>query len=206
MVLLMSIVSFTFSLLLTPFFMISLGLIFIASIGKSLGIRKLYIKMLLTLFEYGRLNIEKVRLQGKTQDDKNKQDKGGGGGEFNSSTDSFNSSFETDDGKFKNGSLGNTVIARSRDLILVPEPEQKNKNNEDKSSKKDPQTDDDVNDKKNMKNYERQSSFETLHTVFDPTFCFDYIKAGVEAIIEDHIYKNNYESDIRCFRSLCRRL
>lgn len=92
------------------------------------------------------MNIEKVRLQGKTQDDKNKQDKGGGG-EFNSSTDSFNSSFETDDGKFKNGSLGNTVIARSRDLILVPEPEHKNKNNEDKSSKKDPQTDDDVNDK-----------------------------------------------------------
>ncbi|CAD6233813.1 GSCOCG00007308001-RA-CDS, partial [Cotesia congregata] len=209
MVLLMSIVSFTFSLLLTPFFMISLGLIFIASIGKSLGIRKLYIKMLLTLFEYGRLNIEKVRLQGKTQDDKNKQDKGGGGGEFNSSTDSFNSSFETDDGKFKNGSLGNTVIARSRDLILVPEPEQKNKNNEDKSSKKDPQTDDDVNDKvvlscKNMKNYERQSSFETLHTVFDPTFCFDYIKAGVEAIIEDQVTSRFEAEELKNWNLLTR--
>ncbi|KAG8033857.1 hypothetical protein G9C98_008338 [Cotesia typhae] len=204
MVLLMSIVSFTFSLLLTPFFMISLGLIFLASIGKSLGIRKLYIKMLLTLFEYGRLNIEKVRLQGKTQDDKNKQDKGGGG-EFNSSTDSFNSSFETDDGKFKNGSLGNTVIARSRDLILVPEPEHKNKNNEDKSSKKNPQTDDDVNDKeKNIKNYERQSSFETLHTVFDPTFCFDYIKAGVEAIIEDQVTSRFEAEELKNWNLLTR--
>lgn len=32
-----------------------------------------------------------------------------------------------------------------------------------------------------------QKSFETLQTVFDPAFCLDYIKAGVEAIIEDEV-------------------
>lgn len=115
--------------------------------------------------------------------------------------------------------MGNSVIARSKDLILVPEPEQnKNKTenncNTNKLNKHDGQNNVDPNDKEvsvllllflcihifntiinwliftfknNLKNYQRQSSFETLHTVFDPTFCFDYIKAGVEAIIEDQV-------------------
>lgn len=51
MAILVSVVSFAFSLLLTPFLMLLLAIIFLASIGKSLGIRKFYIKLLLTLFE-----------------------------------------------------------------------------------------------------------------------------------------------------------
>ncbi|XP_057339281.1 glycerol-3-phosphate acyltransferase 3 [Microplitis mediator] len=210
MVLFMSAVSFAFSLLLTPFFMILLGVIFIASIGKSLGIRKLYIKMLLTLFEYGRLNIEKVRLQGKFNDEKNNKDEGGGN-ELNSGNDSFNSSFENDnDIKFKNGCLGNSVIARSKDLILVPEPEQnKNKTenncNNNKLNKNDGQINVDPNDKAdNLKRYQRQSSFETLHTVFDPTFCFDYIKAGVEAIIEDQVTSRFEAEELKNWNLLTR--
>lgn len=48
---LMSVVSFLASLLLTPFLMFLLAIIFLASIGKSLGVRKVYVKLLLALFE-----------------------------------------------------------------------------------------------------------------------------------------------------------
>lgn len=46
-----TVISFAFSLLLTPFLMLLLAIIFLASIGKSLGVRRLYIKLLLALFE-----------------------------------------------------------------------------------------------------------------------------------------------------------
>lgn len=46
-----AVVSFAFSLMLTPFLMLLLAIIFLASIGKSLGVRRLYIKLLLALFE-----------------------------------------------------------------------------------------------------------------------------------------------------------
>lgn len=39
------------SILLTPFLMILVSIIFLASIGKSLGVRRLYIKLLLMIFE-----------------------------------------------------------------------------------------------------------------------------------------------------------
>jgi hypothetical protein len=51
MALLWTVISFAFSLLLTPFLMLLLAIIFLASIGKSLGVRRLYIKLLLALFE-----------------------------------------------------------------------------------------------------------------------------------------------------------
>lgn len=43
--------SLTISLFLTPFLMFLLAIIFLASIGESLGVRRLYIKLLLALFE-----------------------------------------------------------------------------------------------------------------------------------------------------------
>ncbi|KYM98878.1 hypothetical protein ALC62_10435 [Cyphomyrmex costatus] len=46
-----TVMSVAFSLLLIPFFMLLLAIIFLASIGKSLGVRRLYIKLLLALFE-----------------------------------------------------------------------------------------------------------------------------------------------------------
>ncbi|KYM80663.1 hypothetical protein ALC53_08832 [Atta colombica] len=46
-----TVMSFVFSLLLIPFIMLLLAIVFLASIGKSLGVRRLYIKLLLALFE-----------------------------------------------------------------------------------------------------------------------------------------------------------
>lgn len=57
MALIMSVLSVAFSVLLTPFLMLLLAIIFLASIGKSLGIRKFYIKLLLTLFEVRLSNV-----------------------------------------------------------------------------------------------------------------------------------------------------
>ncbi|EFN88585.1 hypothetical protein EAI_12026 [Harpegnathos saltator] len=62
MALLWMVVSFAFSLFLMPCLMLVLGIIFLASIGKSLGVRRLYIKLLLALFENLNMRLYAVRL------------------------------------------------------------------------------------------------------------------------------------------------
>lgn len=47
----MSLVWFIGSVLVTPFLVILLCIVFLASIGKSLGVRRLYVKLLLIIFE-----------------------------------------------------------------------------------------------------------------------------------------------------------
>lgn len=51
MALLVSFVSVAVSILYTPFLLLILCVIFLASIGKSLGVRRLYVNILLKLFE-----------------------------------------------------------------------------------------------------------------------------------------------------------
>jgi glycerol-3-phosphate O-acyltransferase 3/4 len=51
MALIWSVVSVSCSILVMPFLMFLLAIIFLASIGKSLGVRRLYVKMLLKIFE-----------------------------------------------------------------------------------------------------------------------------------------------------------
>jgi hypothetical protein len=64
MALLWIVVSCAFSLMLTPFLMLLLAIIFLASIGKSLGVRRLYIKLLLALFEVSlRINVSLSNLR-----------------------------------------------------------------------------------------------------------------------------------------------
>ncbi|XP_045540886.1 glycerol-3-phosphate acyltransferase 4 isoform X2 [Papilio machaon] len=58
MALIMPFVSVAVSILYTPFLLFILCIIFLASIGKSLGVRRLYVNILLKLFEYGRQHIE----------------------------------------------------------------------------------------------------------------------------------------------------
>ncbi|XP_063981303.1 glycerol-3-phosphate acyltransferase 3 isoform X2 [Diachasmimorpha longicaudata] len=200
MALLMSVVSFTFSLFLTPFLMFLLAIIFLASIGKSLGIRKLYIKLLLTLFEYGRQNIEKVRKE------KNNYDRGAGesedeGGGSSPSTEIPPTTIINKKPKENctNGSLGNTVIARSKELILVPEPDTHKDNTSETQEEKSSCV-----DNKNERVLSQQKSFEALETVFDPAFCLDYIKAGVEAIIEDEVTSRFEAEELKNWNLLTR--
>jgi hypothetical protein len=51
MALIWSVISVSCSILVMPFLMFLLAIIFLASIGKSLGVRRLYVKMLLKIFE-----------------------------------------------------------------------------------------------------------------------------------------------------------
>jgi len=51
MAVLWTIISVSTSLFLTPFFMFILAIIFLASIGKSIGVRRLFVKVLLKVFE-----------------------------------------------------------------------------------------------------------------------------------------------------------
>lgn len=52
-----STLSLAFSLLFAPFLIFLLAILFLASIGRSLGVRRLYIKCLLILFEVSDRNI-----------------------------------------------------------------------------------------------------------------------------------------------------
>jgi len=56
MALVWSVVSVSCSILVTPFLMFLLAIIFLASIGKSLGVRRLYVKLLLKIFEVSAIN------------------------------------------------------------------------------------------------------------------------------------------------------
>ncbi|XP_015602918.1 glycerol-3-phosphate acyltransferase 3 isoform X2 [Cephus cinctus] len=214
MALIWSVVSFAFSLLLTPFLMFLLSIVFLASIGKSLGVRRLYVKMLLTIFErgapyaveYGRQNIEKVKKRNGTweKEQDESEDEGGGSPTILENHNHFGSTHKKT--KTVNGVSGNnSVIARSKDLILVPEPEtQSNKNHVNKGSNENNQENSLDVDNKKENTFPRSDSFETFKTEFDPAICLDYIRAGVEAIIEDEVTSRFEAEELKNWNLLTR--
>ncbi|XP_032676192.1 glycerol-3-phosphate acyltransferase 3 isoform X4 [Odontomachus brunneus] len=194
-----TVVSFAFSLFLMPCLMLLLTIIFLASIGKSLGVRRLYIKLLLALFEYGRQNIENVRKKNGTWDlnkDFNVEE------ECESPTILLKNSMVTSS-KMQNGSVGNTVIARSKDLILVPEPEAQNhKNHIDESKLENNCEMSTINNDEDS--FNQKNSFVVLKTGFEPASCLDYIRAGVEAIIEDEVTSRFEAEELKNWNLLTR--
>ncbi|XP_031843069.1 glycerol-3-phosphate acyltransferase 4 isoform X2 [Nomia melanderi] len=192
------VMSVAFSLLLTPFLMFLLAIIFLASIGKSLGVRRLYIKLLLALFEYGRQNIENVKKRNGTW----KQDNDNTEGEHEPLVEKQNTHNSTGaENKRQNGVLGNSVIARSKDLILVPEPEMQNHRNHLEESKADKSQTTTTGKNESLI---RRDSFETLKREFEPAICLDYIKAGVEAIIEDEVTSRFEAEELKNWNLLTR--
>ncbi|KAG6795071.1 glycerol-3-phosphate acyltransferase 4 isoform X1 [Apis mellifera caucasica] len=189
------VMSLAVSLLLTPFLMFLLAIIFLASIGKSLGVRRLYIKLLLTLFEYGRQNIENVKKKNGTWTE-NDQD----ADEENESrhVEKQNVQNWKTENDMQNGMLSSNVIARSTDLILVPEPEMQNhKNHLEETKTESSQT-------STTTSLMRRDSFETLKREFKPAICLDYIKAGVEAIIEDEVTSRFEAEELKNWNLLTR--
>ncbi|XP_061384929.1 glycerol-3-phosphate acyltransferase 3 isoform X3 [Danaus plexippus] len=75
-----SFVSVAVSILYTPVLLLILCVIFLASIGKSLGVRRLYVNILLKLFEYGRQHIE-VAKKLQRSDSSDEEDHPGAGDE-----------------------------------------------------------------------------------------------------------------------------
>ncbi|KAG7190352.1 hypothetical protein KM043_006464 [Ampulex compressa] len=201
-----TVISFAFSLLLTPFLMFLLAIIFLASIGKSLGVRRLYIKLLLALFEYGRQNIEKVKRRNGTwnHDVEITEDEG-----YESPTiiekHSVQNATEVKK-KTQNGVLSNSVIARSKDLILLPDPETQNQKNNVKGPKEKSELAASRTDVGNGKenNLVLRKSLETLKREFEPAICLDYIRAGVEAIIEDEVTSRFEAEELKNWNLLTR--
>ncbi|KAF5302635.1 hypothetical protein FQR65_LT08476 [Abscondita terminalis] len=186
------------SLFVTPLLMLILCIIFLASIGKSLGVRRLYVKILLMIFEYGRVNIEAtLKSRGICESDEDE-----GYSEETSSLDKLPiESHEkvncNGNDKFKNGYLpqqnGNTVISRDDKLMLMPEPP--NQKSENKVAD-DPKFLDDENNKPDVQG---ESKYD-----FHLSNCFDYIKAGVESIIEDQVTSRFEAEELKNWNLLTR--
>ncbi|XP_066581595.1 glycerol-3-phosphate acyltransferase 3 isoform X3 [Prorops nasuta] len=210
MALLWTVISFTFSLLLTPFLMFLLAIIFLASIGKSLGVRRLYIKLLLALFEYGRQNIEIVKRRNGTWEEEveeivEENDISTEESKCPSVQEQKDSNLKQPEKKLQNGTAGNNVIARSKDLILVPEPVMQNNIDhidEHQSEKVENISKDFVTTKES--NLKRQKSFDSLKKEFEPAICLDYIRAGVEAIIEDEVTSRFEAEELKNWNLLTR--
>ncbi|XP_012172374.1 glycerol-3-phosphate acyltransferase 3 isoform X4 [Bombus affinis] len=192
------VMSLAVSLLLTPFLMFLLAIIFLASIGKSLGVRRLYIKLLLTLFEYGRQNIENVKKKNGTwkQNDEDTDEEC----ESRHVEKQNVQNWKTE--SMQNG-VSSSVIARSTDLILVPEPEMQNhKNHLEETKTENSQTP--ATSASKSETLIRRDSFETLKREFKPAICLDYIKAGVEAIIEDEVTSRFEAEELKNWNLLTR--
>ncbi|KAF5276021.1 hypothetical protein FQA39_LY00817 [Lamprigera yunnana] len=184
------------SLFVTPLLMLILCIIFLASIGKSLGVRRLYVKILLMIFEYGRVNIEAQLKNRASNDGDNEEDEGYS--EETSSPDKSpmgsleNCNYNGSD-QVKNGYLpqqnGNTVISRDDKLILVPEPPHPKIDTEEESR----------DDQTNKPKIEGDCKGD-----FHLSNCFDYIKAGVESIIEDQVTSRFEAEDLKNWNLLTR--
>ncbi|KYM80664.1 Glycerol-3-phosphate acyltransferase 4, partial [Atta colombica] len=149
------------------------------------------------LLQYGRQNIENVKKRNGTLDpneDLNIEE------ECESPTITEKDSTITSP-KMQNGNVSNSVIARSKDLILVPEPEMHNhKNHVNESNLKNDHKSSIIDDKENSLN--QKNSFETQ--IGFATSCLDYIRAGVEAIIEDEVTSRFEAEELKNWNLLTR--
>uniref|UniRef100_A0A1Y1LAB4 Phospholipid/glycerol acyltransferase domain-containing protein n=1 Tax=Photinus pyralis TaxID=7054 RepID=A0A1Y1LAB4_PHOPY len=187
------------SLFVTPLLMLILCIIFLASIGKSLGVRRLYVKILLMIFEYGRVNIEATLKHRGILDDSDEDE---GYSEEPNSPDNPTppvqvNHISSDGDKPKNGFLpqqnGNSVISRDDKLILVPEPPTKSDGRADDSKLSDEENSKNVD----IDNCEKYGDFELSN-------CFDYLKVGVEAIIEDQVTSRFQAEELKNWNLLTR--
>ncbi|XP_071448987.1 glycerol-3-phosphate acyltransferase 3 isoform X3 [Hetaerina americana] len=248
MALIATAVTLAFSILLTPFLLFLLAIIFLASIGKSLGVRRLYVKLLLKVFEYGRQHIERARRRERYEigmdmsESEGEEIEGHGmttnqtyskshllnsmgdivaNGPYdrvlaNNHSNSTRDGHKCSDGvtnlKLQNGHIpsgAHTVISRE-DLILEPDPECNHRpihdmelnHNEQYSKMEDHK--ENAPAEKGEEKYPRRRSFETLKREFELADCLDYIKAGVEAIIEDEVTHRFEAEDLKSWNLLTR--
>ncbi|KAL1491612.1 hypothetical protein ABEB36_012184 [Hypothenemus hampei] len=197
-VLVSGLLNFLVSVFFVPFLMMLLSIIFLASIGKSLGVRRLYVKILLLIFEYGRKDIETA--QNEKRKNKTEQDleDEGYSEELTPLDLSFKEKTHETPKKEKplvNGTSnvhingGNNLISREDRHILLPEAVnvpvlneqtiQTQPNEEDKEGK------------------EKILNFE-LSTILD------YTKAGFEAIIEDQVTSRFEAEELKNWNLLIR--
>lgn len=180
---------------LTPVISLMFFIIFLASIGKSLGVRRIYVKLLVKIFEYGRQNIESIRKQqfanldtSDTDDTtflvvkESAEDFGVSGGDQPDGTSKLNGNANKhlSNGELANG--GNSVISRVESLILLPDV--------------------DVNRSKSRESNHEEGQNDSLE--FKLSNCLDYVKSGMEAIIEDEVTSRFEAEELKNWNLLTR--
>ncbi|XP_047541923.1 glycerol-3-phosphate acyltransferase 4 isoform X2 [Vanessa tameamea] len=178
MALMVSFVSVAVSILYTPFLLLILCVIFLASIGKSLGVRRLYVNILLKLFEYGRQHIEVAKKLQRTD-----------------SSDEEETPV-VDDNKppsatiKENGVNGTKTSVIERQEILGPSPELNYKRSASQERVHNGHTTDPGKLETNLE-------FHLHH-------CMDLVRAGMESIIEDQVTSVFEAEELRSWNLLTR--
>ncbi|VVC43108.1 Phospholipid/glycerol acyltransferase [Cinara cedri] len=210
-------ISFTIlSVIFIPFFLFFLGIVLFAYIGKTLGLQRIYVEFLLKVFEYGRENLEKQsknkikrieETDSEETDDVDELDLVteigiNSSGEFptspipvetNGSLTRSNSAHSLSNGyidkKIQNGAP--PLISR-QDLILVPDPDQNYSGNNN------------IKTEGGKQILQRTRSFNTLKREFELADVLDYVKTGVEAIIEDQVTSRFEAEELKSWNLLTR--
>ncbi|XP_052868910.1 glycerol-3-phosphate acyltransferase 3 isoform X2 [Anopheles cruzii] len=201
-----------------------------ASIGKSFGVRRLYVSLLVKIFEFGRQNIENVRQQqyaNITQSEPEEEPTTTG----SSSTDAGDSTGKVN-GNIPNGSNnaanhgtrlanggdaphivngGNSVISRAESLILSPEviddPRSKSTepNGDGVHHQRHPPQSGSDGEEGEHETGEVDSEGEGHEAAgFKLSNCLDYVTSGMEAIIEDDVTSRFLAEELKNWNLLTR--
>ncbi|KAK6621498.1 hypothetical protein RUM44_001305 [Polyplax serrata] len=160
--------------------------------GKSLGLRRLYIKILIQIFEYGKQHIEIAqRVKEGSREGSDDEDEGGGGVETNLDSQRL--------GKTK------SVVISRENLILVPDPELNYTGNNNLHISKVQGNHPDNGSLPNG-DAENPNSAESQppKREFELSDCLDYIRTGVEAIIEDQVTSRFEAEELKSWNLLTR--
>lgn len=166
-----------------------LCILFLASIGKSLGVRRFYVNLLLRIFEYGRVNIEKSKNRTISRDPRPTTNIGNYTPETEEEDDDVVD--EKTESKIPNGGNGyipnmleqngNTVI--TRDAKLLPPDDAIKPHKDDNKEKSDGDAE----------------KFE-----FHLSNVLEYIKVGMESIIEDEVTSRFEAEELKNWNLLTR--
>lgn len=196
-----TVITVIFSVILTPFLIFFCGIVVLAALGKTLGVRRLYVKLLLRVFEYGRESIEKnQRRRGSENEDEDELD------EINYREDKIQKPVTTKrngitgsknngTSKIANGYVNNhsNVISRE-DFILLPEPESVVSN----------KTTVNAHSEERVEIVRRKLMEDSKKREFELADVLDYIKTGVEAIIEDQVTSRFEAQELKSWNLLTR--
>ncbi|XP_075167471.1 glycerol-3-phosphate acyltransferase 4 isoform X3 [Haematobia irritans] len=166
-----------------------LFLILLSAINKNIGVRRSYVQLLLRIFEYGRVSIEIAHKErhgsSKIDETKSKNNvkpiiqRNEESSPTNETTEKYGDGDLTNAVKVNSNGNGNTLI--NRDNVLLPTP--------------------------NETNFNKEKLTETIkdeNISFHFEGCLDYIKAGVEAIIEDEVTSRFEAEQLKSWNLLTR--
>lgn len=146
---------FFLSYAVPAFLILIFGLLFLASINATLGVRKRYVQVLLRIFEFGRIKIEKAEKR------------------------MFSRLGSVCEGE--NTGIADSTVISKEEIFVGPLPSQLQ-----------------------VASIPRNRSYNTLNREFELWYAADFIKAGVEAIIEDEVTKRFAAEELPSWNLLTR--